>query len=303
MAVQTEIWVRYIINRLWKDNQFLKHAFNDDQYVIGGKVVHIPNPGTKPTIVKNRSSFPATAVQRADADVTYVLDKYTSDPTHIEAADLMEITYPKIESVFGDHAGELVQTVADDIILKWMTGIAAPNIVRTSGANVDVKVTGQTGQRKAMVHTDLKKAALRMNLANIPKDNRFALLESNMMDEFTDSLGITQEREFSKYYDAKEGILGRLYGFNIMDRSSVAIATAALAIEALGASVDATDQVASLCWQQDSVARALGQKKFFENKDDALYYGDMYSALLRAGGRRRRADAEGVVAIIQDDAA
>lgn len=303
MAVQTEIWVRYIINRLWKDNQFLKHAFNDDQYVIGGKVVHIPNPGTKPTIVKNRSSFPATAVQRSDSDITYTLDKYTSDPTHIEQADMQEITYDKISSVFGDHAGELVQTVADDMIIKWLTGIAAPNIVRTSGDNVDAKVTGQTGQRKAMVHSDLKKAGLRMNVANIPKDNRFALLESNMMDEFTDSLGITQYREFSQYYDAKEGIIGRLYGFNIMDRSSVAQATAALAIEALGASVDATDQIVSLCWQKDSVARALGQKKFFENKDDALYYGDMYSALLRAGGRRRRADAEGVVAIIQDDAA
>lgn len=299
MAVQAEIWVRYIINRLWKDNQFLKHAFNDDQYVVGGKVVHIPNPGSQPTIVKNRTSFPAAAVQRADQDVTYALDRYTSDPTHIEAADLMEITYDKIASVFGDHAGNLVQTVADDMIIKWLNNVAAANIIRTTGAAAAAKVTGQDGNRNVLIHDDLRRAGLRMNIENIPQNDRYALLEANMMDELFLSLSNTQYRDFSQYADAKEGIVGRLYGFNIMSRSTVAIATSALAIEALGASVDATDHVASMCWQKDTVARAIGEKKFFETKDDATYYGDIYSALLRAGGRIRRADGAGLVAIIQ----
>jgi hypothetical protein len=57
-----------------------------------------------------------------------------------------------------------------------------------------------------------------------------------------------------------------------------------------------------MCWQKDSVARALGEKKFFEKKDDPEYYGDVYSAMIRAGGRRRRADDAGVVAIVQDTA-
>jgi hypothetical protein len=302
MAVQSEVWVRYIMNRLWKDNQFLKHAFSDDQYVIGGKVVHIPQPGSKPTIVKNRAAFPAAAVQRADTDITYVLDKYTSDPTHIEQADLQEISYDKIGSVFGDHAGELTETVANDFIIKWLSGIAGANVLRTTGAGTTAKVTGQTGNRKAMVHDDLRRAQLRLNVLNMPKNERYALLESNMADELFQSLSNTQYRDFSQYADAKEGIIGKLYGFNIMERSTVAIATAALAIEALGASVDGTDHVASMCWQKDSVARALGEKKFFEKKDDPEYYGDVYSAMIRAGGRRRRADDAGVVAIVQDTA-
>lgn len=303
MAVQVEVWVRYIMNRLWKDNQFLKFAYNDDQYVVGGKIVHIPQPGAKPVVVKNRSSFPATTVQRGDTDITYVLDKYTTDPTHIEAADLQEISYPKIESVFGDHAGELVETVGDDMILKWLTGIGAGSIVRTTGSDVAVKVTGQVGERKRMVHADLRKARTIMNLQNVPANDRYALLEANMADELFESLSATAYKDFSAYADAKEGIIGRLFGFNIMERSQVAIATSALAIEALGASVDATDHVASLCWQKDAVTRAIGEKKFFEEKDSPTMYGDIYSALLRAGGRRRRALDEGVVAIIQDVAA
>ena len=302
MAVQTEIWVKYIMTRLWKDNSFLKFAFNDDQYVVGGKIVHIPQPGAKPTVVKNRTVFPAVTVKRTDTDITYTLDGYTTDPTHIEKAEMEEITYDKINSVFGDHAGQLVETIAEDMIIKWLTGLGAGNIVRTTGAAAAGKVTGQTGNRKVMVHGDLKSAKLKLDLANVPKMDRYALLESNMMDELFTSLSDTQYRDFSQYADAKEGIVGRLYGFNIIDRSKVAISTSALAIEALGAAIDATDHVVSMAWQKDAVTRAIGEKKFFENKDDAEFYGDVYSALVRAGGRRRRTGDEGIVAIIQDAA-
>lgn len=299
MAVQNEIWTRYIINRLFRDNQFLDHAYNEDQYVVGGKIVHIVNPGALPVVDKNNTVYPLVAVQRTDNDIVYTLDRYNTRPTHIEMADLGEITYPKIESVFGDHAGQLIETVADDFIIKWLTGIAAPNIVRTSGTAAAVSTTGQTGTRNIVTANDVKRMQLRMNVANVPKNDRYLMLESNMLDQLIESLNITQQRDFSREYDAKTGVVAQLYNFKIMERSRVAIASTALAIDALGATVDATDHVVSIAWQKDCVTRALGQRKFFENKNDALYQGDVYSALLRAGGRRRRADNEGVVALIQ----
>jgi hypothetical protein len=301
-AVQVEFWVKYIMERLWKDNAFLQHAYSDDQYVVGGSIVHIPQPGAKPTIVKNRSSFPAAAVRRTDTDITYVLDEYTSDPTHIQDAEKVELSYSKIDSVYGDHAGTLVETVADDFLIKWLTGITSTGIVRTTGAATSAKVSGQTGNRKAYVHADLKKARTLMNLQKVPANDRFHLIEENMADELTDSLTATQYRDFSQYYDAATGVIGKLYGFNIMTRSSVAMATAANVINPLGTAVAATNNVVSMCWQKNAVARALGEKKFFEDKNSPLYYGDVYSSLLRAGGRRRRSDDAGIIAIIQDTA-
>lgn len=300
MAVQVERWVGYIMNRFWKENTFLKNAFNDDQYVIGGKIVHIPQPGAKPVVVKNRNSFPAVTVQRIDTDIVYVLDKYTSDPTHIENADQQEISYDKIGSVFSDHAGQLAETVGDDMIIKWLTGLAAGNIKRTTGAAAAPPAgSGIVGNRLVVTVADVKKMRTYMNSANVPKEGRFAMLESNMMDQFTDGLSINQDREFSEHYDAKEGVVGRLFGFDFYERSSVAVASAGLNINPLGAEVQGTDHLVSLFWQKDAVTRALGQKKFFERKDDPENYGDIYSALLRAGGRRRRADDAGVYALIQ----
>lgn len=298
MAIQKEIWVRYIMNRFWKANKFLKFASNDDEYVVAGRIVHIPQPGAKPLVVKNRAAYPGTIVRRADVDITYNLDEYTTDPTHIVDADKVELSYDKITDVFGDHAGTLVETVADDLIVKWLAAIPAGNIIKSSGAAAAAKIAGQTTTRKVFVHDDLRRAKLQMDLADVPVEDRYAMFEANQMDELLASLSNTQYRDFSEYADAKEGVIGRLYGFDIMSRSKVAMMTSADVVQPIGTAVGATDNVAGLAWQRKSIARALGEKKFFDNPNRAEYYGDIISALLRAGGRRRRSDDAGVVALV-----
>lgn len=304
-GVQKEMWAQYIIDRFWKDNSFLTRAYNDDQYVLMGKIVHIPQPGALPNTQKNRTVFPAVAVQRTDTDVLYALDVYTCDPTHIQDADKYELSYDKIDSIYGDHAGALAEYVASDMIIsKWLDEtVTSPTKIYTTGgsaANVTAATApGATGTRFACDHTDLKKWQLNFNSNNVPKMGRQALFESNMLDQFTNSLSDTQYRQFNEYYDAKEGVIGRLYGFDILERSAVAVANAAHAIKALGAAGVATDCTASLVWQKDCVTRAIGEVKFYEDVDAPLYYGDVYSSLMRSGGRRRRADDLGVGAMIQ----
>lgn len=306
MAIQKEFWVNYILKRFWKDNAFLKNAYSDDQYVIGGKIVHIPQPGSKPTVIKNRTNFPGTAVKRTDTDITYSLDEYTSDPTHITDAEKVELSYSKIDSILTDHAGVLNQTVANDILIKFLDALPQANLIKTTGAGVLSKIPGQTGNRKATTFKELKAARLAMNLADVSGADRYALFEENMLDELIDGLSLTAQRDFSKYYDAQTGVIGMLYGFKVMSRSSVVMALDALdgsnnlQVLPLGTAVNATDQAISFCWQKDAIARALGEVKFFENQNDPQYYGDVYSALLRMGGRRRRSDSGGVIAIKQD---
>lgn len=299
-GIQVEIWANYIIERLYKDNKFLQYAFSDDQYVLAGHVVHIPQPGAAPAITKNRTVFPAAAVRRTDTDITYVLDEYTSAPTHIENAEMVELSYDKMNSVYGDHAGFLVEYVADDIILKWLSE-SVSNVYKmyTSGGATAASVPVGTGNRKLLIHDDLRKANLKMNIDNIPKNDRYALLESNMLDQLLQSLSNTQYRDFSQYMDAKTGTIGKLYGFNILDRSQVAIAAADNSIKALGAAGATDDNAVSLLWQKDAIARALGSVKIFDDANRPEYYGDIISALMRMGGRRRRGDDKGVIALIQ----
>jgi len=297
-----ETWANYIMERFWKDNAFLKRAYDDSNYVLAGRIVHIPQPGSKPNVVKNRAVWPATAVRRADTDIVYALDEYSTDPTHIPNIDSIHLSYDKQDSVLGDHMSTLDETVADDMLIKW--GANATIIATTGGPGAaDTRtvgpITGQAGNRLGLHPKDLSNLMIRMNADGVPKNDRCILIDDNMYQFFYDSLSDNQARDFSKYVDAANGVVGRLHGFDIYTRASVLAATNAHAIKALGSALAASDNLCSIAWQKNTVAFAIGDKKLFQNLNDALYQGDVHSALVMAGGRVRREDGKGVYVIRQ----
>jgi len=301
MAIQREIWQDHIEGNLFKNNEFLLASTDATQFVLQGKVVHIPQAGALPNVVKNRVSLPATVVQRGDTDITYSLDEYSTDPILIPNIETYELSYNKRESILGEHEASLRQAIADNLLYKWSPSGGAGLILRTTGASAAAHLDGATGNRKKFSIQDLKNAQNQMNKQNIPMENRYALMSSDMLQQITDDLSATQYRDFSFVFDAKDGVLGKLFGFNIMMRSAVVTYNnvATPVVKSVGADADATDNDAVLCWQTGAVERAIGQINFFEKIGDPSYYGDVYSLSVRMGGRIRRADAKGVIAIVQ----
>ena len=221
MAIQKEIWQDHIEGNLFKNNEFLLASTDAGQYVLNGHVVHIPQAGALPTVVKNRSSVPATVVQRGDTDITYTLDEYTTDPILIPNAETFELSYNKRESVLSEYETSLRQTVADNLLIDWAPTASTGVIVRTTGAAVATTLAGTTGNRAKFVVSDLKNAQLQLNKQNVPMEGRYALISADMFQQLTDDMSATQYRDFSAAYDVKDGVLGRLFGFNIMMRSGV----------------------------------------------------------------------------------
>ncbi len=304
MAIQKEIWQDHIEGNLFKNNEFLLASTDAGQYVLQGQVVHIPQAGALPTIEKNRSDLPATVATRRDSDITYTLDEYTTDPILIPNAETYELSYNKRESVLAEYEASLRQTVSDNILIDWAPTGTTGTTIRTTGATTASTLAGTTGNRKKFTVTDLKNAQLQLNKQNVPMEGRYALLSADMFQQLTDDMSATQYRDFSAAYDVKDGILGRLFGFNIMMRSGVLSYNndTAPVVNPYGVASSATDNDGVLCWQINAVERALGQITFFERTGDPTYYGDVYSVSVRIGGRIRRSDAKGIVAIVQDAA-
>jgi len=306
MGVQVEVWVDYIVKKFRKANSFLNNFYSDDQYVVGGKTVHINQPGSDPSMQKNPTVFPLTATQRTDTVISYDLDLYVTNPTHILDADKQEISYDKMDSVIGDHLDVINTRIAEEHLIKCVDLIpGSTNVLYTTGSAVNAKISGQTGQRKAFSAADLKAAVVMLKLQNIPIDNNlFLIIDSNSLDELTTGMDSTQWNAFNQYYNASTGQIGRLYGVNIFERSAVAIAAAALsggnlAVNAYGAATAGTDLAVNVLYHKNSIARAMGEVMFYENIKDALYLGDVYSATIRYGGRRRYSASTGVIAIAQ----
>lgn len=296
MAVRKELWARTIIEGLYPDDSFMTKSIDDSQYVYLGKKVHVPQAGAAPNVEKNRSSVPATAKKREDTDLEYEIAEFTTDPVYIPNADNYELSYSKRESVVRVARNELMEKVAAEMLMNWAPGSTETYL--TTGAEVDPHIASATGKRKSINRQDVLQLQIQFDAQNIPQNDRYLLLDAYMYGQLLSDLTESDKNMFMASADAAKGIVGNLYGFNVMKRSQVLRYNAAKSAVAASSST-ATDLAAGLAWHMDAVSRALGDVKAFVNNDDALNYGDILSFLIRTGGHKRRSDKKGVIAVLE----
>lgn len=301
MAIQRELWQNTIIEGLFADNSFMSKAVNDDMYVNMGKKVHIPNAGAPSAVEIDRSSLPAEVKTRTDVDVEYSLNELTTDPIRIPHAETVELSYSKRNSVISQDRLQLIEKAAEQMLYNWAPD--STHFVRTSGTKkVTAHTKDATGERKALVKADVLDLMTKFNADNIPQEGRYLLLDAYMYAQLLDDLTEGDQRAFFASADAQRGILGQLFSFNVMQRSQVLRYETGGTLTKWSVSGETSDNAAGLAWQTNSLSRALGEVKMFDSTDNPLYYGDIYSFLIRVGGTIRRNDKKGVYALVQDAA-
>ena len=312
--VPQEFWSSYIVEKLFKENPHMALCMDESKFVMGGSVVYIPQAGAKPNVVKNRSSLPAAAVQRADTVVLYPLDDWTTDPTLITASEAQEISYSKQDSVLGDIVATMVESIGDELLYNWVRGykpvsgggtsvenIPSSRQILTSGAAAAVNPNdGQTGTRKALSYKDFQAAQALFNKDNVAKTERYAICESYMFQQLMDSFSANQMAAFGQTVDLENGILGKFAGFTFLERSSVLSFTTAGVPNPVGQALAATDNLGCFVWQKNSVGKSMGTNELFQRANDPMYYGDIFSGRIKMGGRCRREDWKGVAVILQN---
>ena len=313
MAVTVEIWQRDIIENLFKNNEFAQHAVSGDQYVLNGKVVHIPVAGAPSKSLKNATNLPITAVKRADTDILYGLDNFYQAPKYVENVEQYELSYQKRQSIMGEQQSQLIQDAMEGLLYNWAwatpaaIGTTPINSIKTTGAATGTSlVSGATGQRKIMTKDVFSTIKASMDKANIPPNGRFALLTADHYQQLIDGFSDAALTNFYRLADATKGYVGSYLGFTILMRSSVqrwrfnAGSGIFTPVDEMadGFAGDPNDSAASIFWQESCVERARGDVNVFDNPGRAEYYGDVFSMNMRLGGRVRR--AAGVWSVIED---
>lgn len=290
MALNKQIWLNTIQENFYPDNSFAARSVDDSAFV-SYKTVHVPNAGAPSGVEVNRTKKPASVNQRTDNELTYDIDELTTNPIYIPNVDTVELSYDKRQSILFNDRAQLQKAAMENLLYKWGTGAS---VFKTSGETADAHTSATAeGTRKKITKADILKIGTQFNKDDVPMEGRCILLDASM---YNDLLTDLTDKELSAYLasaDAQNGVLGRLYGFDIMMRSRVLRlnGTDVLKWEAEGA---AAENAAALAWQQSCVSRALGEVKMFDNTDDPTYYGDIYSFLMRTGGALRRYDKKGV---------
>lgn len=321
MGLTPEIWTNEIVENLWKNNEFMLKSIDESMYVVGGSVVHIPQAGAASKAQRNRKLLPATITRRTDTDITYALDEITTDPRFIPNIDEVELSYDKRQSCMLEDQRSIDQLAAEAMIYNWKPKFY---IKATGTAAAGNKVWG-TGTRTGVTYSDFVAAKTIFNKWGIAKSGRNVVLDSDQYKQLCDDVKSHSSDNLTIVYNPTTGQLQKLEGFEIFERNSVFLAETGVPLSAvtgtnyyewtggtdklytpedyisieLGEKSAATTAcVAGLFWSDTCVSRALGNKEMFEDKGNPTLYGDVYSFLLRVGGRSRREDGKGVLGII-----
>lgn len=295
MPLNTEIWIRDIVEGFWPENSFIQRSADHSAYV-NNHTVHVPQAGGAPEITKNRSSFPATIKEREDSDLTYSLDKYDVEPLLVHQLDLVELSYDKRQSMIRQAKQTLQEYVFMDILKKWIP--SGVKTIATTGQGETAHVhTTAAGNRKKMTRADVESIKKEFDSQDVPSEGRTILLDAIMYNQLVNSLTDAENVNFLAGADSTRGVMGKFLGFEFLMRSSVLKATQGGALKT-GADA-ATDCAAGLAWHRDSVCRALGEVTVFEQEKDPAYYGDIFSFAVRAGGRCTRGDKKGIILLYQ----
>ena len=239
----------------------------DHSAFAAGKMVHVPNAGAIAEVKVNRTSFPATVGSRTDADLSYELKEFSTDPIRIANAEQYELSYDKRNSVIGSSRAALQQAVYSYLLTQIATGAPA------SG-----KVVAATFTKKAL--QDVRAV---FDKADVPLNDRAVVLTPEAYIQLLADLTDSEAIAFTASANAATGKVGQLYGFTVYERSVV--------------DTTASSKVSAVAWQKSCVSRALGQIDLFEDQKSATMYGDVISAALRAGGGIVRSDKKGVAAV------
>ena len=295
MALNISIWQTTLVENLYPDNSFASKSVDDSAFVSAHKVI-IPNAGAPSKVQKNRTVKPASVNQRTDNDLEYEIDELTTDPIYIPHIDMVELSYDKRTSIISNDRAQLQNTAHENLLERWGKGVPASNVLLTTGTTERNAHTSDTatGKRKRITKEDLLAIMTRMDADNVPEEGRYLLLDAYMYADLLADLSESDKWMFQNSANMQTGVLGNLYGLNIMKRSKVLRVKTDKTLLPWGEEAIAGELAAALAWHDKSVSRALGEVKMFDSTNNPMYYGDIYSFLLRTGGSVRRYDKKGI---------
>lgn len=295
MALNISIWQNTLVENFYPDNGFATKSVDDSAFVHAQKVI-IPNAGAPSKVQKNRTVKPATVNQRTDHDLEYNIDELTTDPIYIPNIDTVELSYDKRTSIISNDRAQLQDEAHLNLLERWGKGVPASNVLLTTGTTERDAHTSETatGKRKRITKNDLLAIMTRMDADNVPVEGRYLLLDAHMYADLLADLSESDKWMFQNSADVQRGVLGNLWGLNIMKRSKVLRVKNDKTLLPWGEDAVAGELAAALAWHEKSVSRAIGEVKMFDSTNNPLYYGDIYSFLLRTGGSVRRYDKKGV---------
>lgn len=251
-------------------------------------------------------SLPLSVETSTDKTKKYNTTLIYCQPLLIDSQSELLVNYNKRNSKQEQQAGEINTKVAAYTMAHWCP-TAKTNILKTSGNARPSNIMGFTSQRKALTKEDLLKVLnlmMRMGVSGMG-GNWFGMVTADM---YTDLLAIP---DFVDYYKTgnesklKEGVIGRILGIDIFQRSTDEGHCGVLynGEKPLSGDAEVKDSLLSgaLFWHDKMVCRAEGKLRTVVNTNAPGYLGGtIIESFCRYGADIIRDDQKGVISLLEE---
>jgi hypothetical protein len=294
--VRTTAFTRVIKEKLFGTGAYMLNSMNHSPFV-DNKTVKIPQAGTVPAIVADRSSYPIAVTTRTDDEESYDIVEYSLGALRLTDKDKKELSYNKRASLLTHHMNKL----NDRMALAWNYNIAtdtAGRHIKTTGTGTaNLAPPSGTGTRKMPTLSDIGRMSALFDEDNVPQADRYMLWPAKVYWAFISTVTSVLSGDYIKAGMAK-GFVAQILGWNIITRGVTVVYDGSDAKKAVGAAGATGDDFGIICWQKEAATHALGKIEVFYEANSPIYQGDILSALVRFGGIRSRSDEAGTGVII-----
>lgn len=308
MALNKELWLQTIEEQLFKNDEFLNVVGLDHSSYVNNRTVHIPQAGSNPTISKNLSVFPVAVGSRTDADLTYNVDLFYSQPIRVGVDETQYLSYDKRSSVLSSHLKKMRNVMGNNTLYNWAGGVPSASIIRTTGSAVGTALApSATGTRKVPTLADFYNANNILDAQDLnPSDTRYAIVPSSMYWQLINDSNLSKALEWGASPVAPSGKVPTIAGITLLKRSTVTVwdntGTSVIKTvndEGTPSSPATSDNLGILIISESYVSKALGAIEVFTEDKNPAYFGDIMSVVVAHGASKMRTGGQGLVALVQ----
>lgn len=262
-GVNKEIWIDKLKENFYSAYPWLEKVESWDEWVEYN-TINFTVIGSNPVILKNNASWPITAAQRTDTNLTVVLDTYDSTTTRVRNVEEIEAAVDKLESVVKQHRQSLTQEIVTEGLWNYGPATAAAGAVAATGGNRTVVIGSQTTVASTLTLADIAAIQERWDALDLPAEGRMLMLNPyHRRDLMAQDTAL-----FKEFTNLKAGQALPIFGIDVYTVANAPLYTkTTLAKKAYGAAADNTnDCVASVAFIASEVGRAMGDMKMFWRK-------------------------------------
>ena len=256
-GVLTEVWTGELVKKLRRamEATFLD-GIPDASSIVNNDVIHLVEVGVDPDVLINNTTYPIPLQALNDQDIAIQLDKFQTKVTPVTDDELYAISYDKMQRVKESHG----QAINDAKFEKAAHALCASGNTATTPVLKTTGAKDATTNRLKMTVGDLLAMKRAMDGLNVPTQGRRLVL---CADHVNDLLEASQQFKEQYNINRNEGIVGRLYGFDVYEFGATPLYTTAGAKKAVGSTASTGEFHSSFAFYTQRVFKATGSTKMY----------------------------------------